>query len=121
MYLKYSLSLLWQCSITKLNCCLQDRDRIVAMINELGGVVAENTKMEMMATHFISILPNDTFTGMMVCSLATGKWLLHVSFIYDSFRCKKFLRVSELFNLKLHTHEIIKTQLNLYQFISNWV
>ncbi|XP_013144506.1 PREDICTED: uncharacterized protein LOC106107996 isoform X2 [Papilio polytes] len=71
---------------------IHDRDRIVAMINELGGVVAENTKMEMMATHFISILPNDTFTGMMVCSLATGKWLLHVSFIYDSFRCKKFLR-----------------------------
>ncbi|CAK1599881.1 unnamed protein product [Parnassius mnemosyne] len=71
---------------------IHDHDRIVAMINELGGVVAENTKMEMMATHFISVLPNDTFTGMMVCALATGKWLLHVSFIYDSFRCKKFLR-----------------------------
>ncbi|XP_068628722.1 uncharacterized protein [Battus philenor] len=71
---------------------IHDRDRIVAMINELGGVVAENTKMEMMATHFITVLPNDTFTGMMVCSLATGKWLLHISFIYDSFRCKKFLR-----------------------------
>ncbi|CAH2068643.1 unnamed protein product, partial [Iphiclides podalirius] len=71
---------------------IHDRDRIVAMIKELGGVVAENTKMEMMATHFISVLPNDTFTGMMVCSLATGKWLLHISFIYDSFRCKKFLR-----------------------------
>ncbi|XP_026484952.2 uncharacterized protein LOC113392641 [Vanessa tameamea] len=71
---------------------IQDRDRIVAMINELGGVVAENTKMEMLSTHFISVLPNDTFTGMMVCSLATGKWLLHISFIYDSFRCKKFLQ-----------------------------
>ncbi|CAG9575854.1 unnamed protein product [Danaus chrysippus] len=71
---------------------IHDRDRIVAMINELGGVVAENTKMEMLATHFISVLPNDTFTGMMVCSLATGKWLLHISFIYDSFRCKKFLQ-----------------------------
>lgn len=72
---------------------IQDRERIVAMINELGGVVAENTKMEMLATHFISVLPNDTLTGMMVCSLATGKWLLHISFIYDSFRCKKFLQV----------------------------
>lgn len=72
----------------------QDRDRIASMINELGGVVAENTKMEMLATHFISVLPSDTFTGMMVCALATGKWLLHVSFVYDSFRCKKFIRVS---------------------------
>ncbi|XP_013194991.1 uncharacterized protein LOC106138399 isoform X2 [Amyelois transitella] len=71
---------------------IHDRDRIGAMINELGGVVAENTKMEMLATHFISVLPNDTFTGMMVCALATGKWLLHVSYIYDSFRCKKFMR-----------------------------
>lgn len=73
---------------------ISNRDRIAAMINELGGVVAENTKMEMLATHFIAVLPNDTFTGMMVCSLATGKWLLHVSFIYDSFRCKKFLQES---------------------------
>ncbi|XP_041973827.1 uncharacterized protein LOC121729393 [Aricia agestis] len=71
---------------------IQDRDRIVAMINELGGVVAENTKMEMLATHFISVLPEDTFTGMMVCALATGKWLLHITFVYDSFRCKKFLQ-----------------------------
>ncbi|CAG4922984.1 unnamed protein product [Colias eurytheme] len=71
---------------------IHDRDRITAMINELGGVVAENTKMEMLATHFISVLPNDTFTGMMVCSLATGKWLLNISFVYDSFRCKKFLQ-----------------------------
>ncbi|CAH0722614.1 unnamed protein product, partial [Brenthis ino] len=71
---------------------IHDRERIVAMINELGGVVAENTKMEMLATHFISVLPNDTLTGMMVCCLATGKWLLHISFIYDSFRCKKFLQ-----------------------------
>ncbi|CAH2099859.1 unnamed protein product [Euphydryas editha] len=71
---------------------IHDRDRIVAMINELGGVVAENTKMEMLATHFISVLPHDTFTGMIVCALATGKWLLHISFIYDSFRCKKFLQ-----------------------------
>lgn len=63
------------------------------MITELGGVVAENTKMEMLATHFVAILPNDTFTGMMVCALATGKWLIHVNFIYDSFRCKKFLQV----------------------------
>lgn len=63
------------------------------MINEMGGVVAENTKMEMLATHFIAVLPNDTFTGMMVCALATGKWLLHVNFVYDSFRCKKFLQV----------------------------
>ncbi|KAL4704814.1 hypothetical protein ACJJTC_001289 [Scirpophaga incertulas] len=70
---------------------IHDRDRIVSMINELGGVVAENTKMEMLATHFISMLPNDTFTGMIVCALATGKWLLHISFIYDSFRCKKFM------------------------------
>ncbi|XP_072935972.1 uncharacterized protein [Epargyreus clarus] len=73
---------------------IHDRDRIVAMINELGGVVSENTKMEMLATHFISVLPNDTFSGMMVCALATGKWLLHISFIYDSFRCKKFLQES---------------------------
>lgn len=72
----------------------QDRDRIVSMISELGGVVAENTKMEMLATHFISVLPNDTFTGMMVCALATGKWLLHVNFVYDSFRGKRFLKVS---------------------------
>ncbi|XP_059049368.1 uncharacterized protein LOC131844478 [Achroia grisella] len=71
---------------------ISDRDRIVSMINELGGVVAENTKMEMLATHYIATLPNDTFTGMMVCALATGKWLLHVSYIYDSFRCKKFMR-----------------------------
>lgn len=71
----------------------QDRDRITAMINELGGVVAENTKMEMLATHFISVLPNDTFTGMMICALTTGKWLLTVNFVYDSFRCKKFLQV----------------------------
>ncbi|XP_063833459.1 uncharacterized protein LOC135082605 [Ostrinia nubilalis] len=70
---------------------VHDRDRIVSMINELGGVVAENTKMEMLATHFISVLPNDTYTGMMVCALATGKWLLHISFVYDSFRCKKFM------------------------------
>ncbi|CAH2237501.1 jg12834 [Pararge aegeria aegeria] len=73
---------------------IHDRDRIVAMINELGGVVAENTKMEMLATHFVSVLPSDTFSGMMVCALATGKWLLHISFVYDSFRCKKFLQVS---------------------------
>ncbi|VVC95412.1 unnamed protein product [Leptidea sinapis] len=73
---------------------IHDRDRITAMINELGGVVAENTKMEMLATHFISVMPNDTFSGMMVCSLATGKWLLHISFIYDSFRCKKYLQES---------------------------
>ncbi|XP_052737315.1 uncharacterized protein LOC112045665 [Bicyclus anynana] len=71
---------------------IHDRDRIVAMINELGGVVAENTKMEMLATHFVSVLPSDTFSGMMVCALATGKWLLHISFVYDSFRCKKFLQ-----------------------------
>ncbi|XP_075982483.1 uncharacterized protein LOC142980815 [Anticarsia gemmatalis] len=71
---------------------LNNRDRIIAMINELGGVVAENTKMEMLATHFIAVLPNDTFTGMMVCALATGKWLITASFIYDSFRCKKFLQ-----------------------------
>lgn len=64
------------------------------MLNELGGVVAENTKMEMLATHFVSVLPSDTFTGMMVCALATGKWLLHISYVYDSFRCKKFLNVS---------------------------
>lgn len=70
---------------------IHDRDRIVAMINELGGVVAENTKMEMLATHFIAVLPNDTFTGMMVCALSTGKWLLHINFIYDSFRSKRFL------------------------------
>ncbi|CAG9782982.1 unnamed protein product [Diatraea saccharalis] len=70
---------------------IHDRDRIVSMIHELDGVVAENTKMEMLATHFISVMPNDTFTGMMVCALATGKWLLHISFIYDSFRCKKFM------------------------------
>ncbi|KAJ0181215.1 hypothetical protein K1T71_003300 [Dendrolimus kikuchii] len=69
-----------------------DRDRIMAMIKELGGVVAENTKMEMLATHFISVLPNDTFTGMMICALATGKWLLTVNYVYDSFRCKKFLQ-----------------------------
>ncbi|KOB75939.1 putative DNA topoisomerase 2-binding protein 1 [Operophtera brumata] len=62
----------------------------------VSGVVAENTKMEMMATHFISVLPNDTFTGMMVCALATGKWLLTVSFVYDSFRCKKFLQILEI-------------------------
>ncbi|CAF4883222.1 unnamed protein product [Pieris macdunnoughi] len=73
---------------------IHDRDRITAMINELGGVVAANTKMEMLATHFISVLPNDTFTGMMVCALATGKSLLHISFVYDSFRCKKFLQES---------------------------
>lgn len=66
------------------------------MINELGGVVAENTKMEMLATHFITVLPKDTFTGMMVCALATGKWVLHISFVYDSFRCKKFMDVSVL-------------------------
>ncbi|XP_034841280.1 uncharacterized protein [Maniola hyperantus] len=71
---------------------IHDRDRLVAMVNELGGVVAENTKMEMLATHFVSVLPTDTFSGMMVCALATGKWLLHISFIYDSFRCKKFLQ-----------------------------
>ncbi|CAH2237502.1 jg12834 [Pararge aegeria aegeria] len=73
---------------------IHDRDRIVAMINELGGVVAENTKMEMLATHFVSVLPSDTFSGMMVCALATGKWLLHISFVYDSFRCKKFLQTN---------------------------
>ena len=50
--------------------------------------------MEMLATHFISVMPKDTLTGMMVCSLATGKWLLHISFIYDSFRCRKFLQAS---------------------------
>lgn len=66
----------------------------MSMINELGGVVAENTKMEMLATHFIAVLPNDTFTGMMVCALATGKWVLHISYVYDSFRCKKFMDVS---------------------------
>lgn len=76
------------------NFLLKDRDRIAAMISELGGVIAENTKMEMLSTHFVSVLPSDTFTGMMVCALATGKWLLHVSFVYDSFRCKKFLNVS---------------------------
>lgn len=64
------------------------------MISELGGVVAENTKMEMLATHFVSLLPEDTFTGMMVCALATGKWLLHVNFVYDSFRGRRFLKVS---------------------------
>lgn len=63
------------------------------MINELGGVIAENTKMEMMATHYIAALPQDTFTGMIVCALATGKWVLTISFVYDSFRCKKFLQV----------------------------
>lgn len=76
------------------------------MINELGGVVAENTKMEMLATHFIAVLPNDTFTGMMVCALATGKWLIHVNFIYDSFRCKKFLPVC-VDSLSVFRHEIL--------------
>ncbi|KAI5634758.1 zinc-finger associated domain (zf-AD) domain-containing protein [Phthorimaea operculella] len=83
---------------------IHDRDRIVSMIAELGGVVAENTKMEMLATHFISKLPDDTYTGMMVCALATGKRLLTVQFVYDSFRCKKFLRAA-VTDFLIHCHE----------------
>ncbi|CAG9108104.1 unnamed protein product [Plutella xylostella] len=80
---------------------VHDRDRLTVMIKELGGVIAENTKMEMLATHFISVLPNDTYTGMMVCALATGKWLLHVNFVYDSFRAKRFMR-ENLYEWKKH-------------------
>ncbi|GBP80840.1 DNA topoisomerase 2-binding protein 1 [Eumeta japonica] len=70
---------------------LQDRTRICEMITSLGGIVAESTKMEMLATHFISSLPVDACSGMMVCALATGKWLLHSNFVYDSFRSGTFL------------------------------
>uniref|UniRef100_A0A2A4K6L6 ZAD domain-containing protein n=3 Tax=Heliothis virescens TaxID=7102 RepID=A0A2A4K6L6_HELVI len=90
--LKQNLICACEKKVFMLSESINNRERIAAMINELGGVVAENTKMEMLATHFVAVLPDDTFTGMMVCALATGKWLIHVNFIYDSFRCKKFLQ-----------------------------
>lgn len=70
---------------------LENRQRVISMITELGGVVAENTKMEMLATHYIAVLPADAYTGMMVCALGTGKWMLHCNYVYDSHRGRAFL------------------------------
>lgn len=67
----------------------EERDRYVAIIVGLGGVITADQHFDVRCTHFITTKP--TRSEKHLAAIASGKWLLNVSFLEDSGKAGRFV------------------------------
>ncbi|XP_049839921.1 DNA topoisomerase 2-binding protein 1-A-like isoform X1 [Schistocerca gregaria] len=72
---------------------VEDRDSYVKMIMDLGGHVSDKTVFDPTATHLICGKP--ARSEKLLGSIASGKWVLHKSFIDASCRAGTFVKEEE--------------------------
>lgn len=72
---------------------VEDRDSYVKMIMDLGGQVSDKTVFDSTATHLICGKP--ARSEKLLGSIASGKWVLHKSFIDASCRAGTFVKEEE--------------------------
>jgi len=62
------------------------------MVDSLGGKVIQGTHFQPEMTHLVIDKP--ARNEKLLASIASGKWILHTSYIEDSYKAGKFLEVS---------------------------
>lgn len=74
----------------------QEKGQYHNIIKELGGVVVESSTYSMEATHLI-LERAPQRSEKLLAFIAAGRWILHISFLRESQKQKKFVKVSSLF------------------------
>lgn len=73
---------------------LQDdrKDEYVKIIESLGAILIKSDGFSNETTHLVTDLPMRS--ERLLCSIAGGRWVLHVSYLEESYKAGMFLPVS---------------------------
>ncbi|XP_050684584.1 DNA topoisomerase 2-binding protein 1 isoform X2 [Leptidea sinapis] len=72
---------------------VDNSEEIMEIIRELGGELCEGAELDFRATHLLCAVPGRS--EKMLCSVASGKWVLHPAYVARSKAAGKFLDEEE--------------------------